>query len=294
MFYADWPLALTYLVPLYKFIREKEPDWDLFFYTNDPKLDLSAFPGGSRECDLAVVCDELSACKAKRKICIFHGLASKAQAFSTLRKGALISFPGWLAVPSEFYRNILLALGVPEDKIFVAGLTKLDGLQRNILYAPTHNPQLSAIPVIKDRIYELPNVKVHLHQWIRTQERPHQQLFSSYYPVHEDREDILDLIDWADVVIGDFGSIVLEAIALGKQAIQVVNPAHKEWYIDFRGISQEEMQKLPEFAIPKKYAIRVKSFDELKDALGVVANIGNASEVIYKKICSLAGAPKQT
>jgi hypothetical protein len=76
----------------------------------------------------------------------------------------------------------------------------------------------------------------------------------------------------------------LEAIALGKQAIQVVNPLWKEWYINFRGITEEEMMSLPEVEIPKKYAIQVNSFEELQEALGVVANLGKASEVIYNKI----------
>lgn len=289
MFFADWPLAITYLAPLYNYIKEKEPTWDLFF-SGDLKGINHNYPvkrANAQKVDFAITCDELSSCPAMgRKICIFHGLASKAQAYSSTRQRQFKNYSGYFSVPSEFYREKLLNLGVPDKKIFIAGLTKFDGLTKNILYAPTHNKQLSAIPVIGDRIYEIPNVRVHLHQWTRISVKQTHIDFRSNYVDHENREDILDLLDWSDVVIGDFGSICLEAVALGKQAIQVVNPEYKDFYMKLKGISEEEMNSLPEVAINKKYAIQVHSFEELKEALGTVANIGNASEIIYNKIKS--------
>jgi len=276
LLYGDWPLALTYLQPLERYIRDTEPDW-VVGYGGDIGIEIAEFPNP----DAVITCDELSvAPDAPVKICIFHGLASKGQAFSTLRRDAFVNGTQLFAVPGPYYRQLLLDLGVPDHRIKVTGVTKFDGMTRNILYAPTHNLQLSAIPVVRDRIYELPNVKVHLHQWIRTGDRPHQQQFRSYYPAHEDREDISDLLQWADVVIGDFGSIILEGIGLGKQAIQVVNRYHEDWYIRVRGLTWEEMTRLPEFYLPAKYGKRVYSFDELKDALGVVSHIGQASSFI--------------
>jgi hypothetical protein len=44
------------------------------------------------------------------------------------------------------------------------------------------------------------------------------------------------------------------------------------------------MAALPEIYLPAKYAKRVYSFDELKDALSVVENVGSASEKIVKFI----------
>lgn len=286
MFYADWPLATTYLGPLYRYIKEREPTWTLFFVgdlgENDKK-----YPKGSKSAsaDFVITCDELSSApNTGKKICIFHGLASKAQAYSFARQNAFKNYPGYFSVPSEFYRKKLLDLGVKDEKIFIAGLTKFDGLKKNILYAPTQNHDLSAIPVIGDKIYEIPNVKVHLHQWTRIGVKPTHKEFRSNYSQHENREDILDLLEWADVVIGDLGSICLEAVALGKQAIQVVNPNYKRFYLEQKGITEEEMYSLPEFAINQKYATQVHSFEELKEALSTVANIGNASEIIYNKI----------
>ena len=281
LLYGDWPLALTYLQPLATYIQQNEPDWVIQFAGEVG--DHASPPIGVP--DVVVTCDELSiAPDAPLKICIFHGLASKGQAFSSARKEAFTRGRQVYAVAGSYYEKLLLDLGVPQDRIFISGVTKFDGMQRNILYAPTHNPQLSAIPVVRDRIYEIPNVKVHLHQWVRTGDRLHHQEFRSYYPDHQDREDIADLIVAADVVIGDMGSMIVEAIGLGKQAIQVVNPHYEDWYIKFRGLTWEEMAGLPEVYLPAKYAKRVYSFDELKDALSVVANVGSASEKIVKFI----------
>jgi len=283
LLYADWPLATTYLDPLAVHIQTNYPHWEIGF---DGETGRENTPIHSP--DVVISCDELSvAPRAAANICIFHGLASKGQAFSNARRDAFLNSDTTFAVAGPYYQKLLLDMGVPAEQVFIAGVTKFDGMQRNILYAPTHNLQLSAIPVIRDRIYELPNVKVHLHQWIRTGDRLHQQQFRSHYPSHEDREDIADLLQWADVIIGDFGSIIVEAIGLGKQAIQVVNPQYQDWYIRERGLTWEQMSILPEVYLPAKYGKRVYSFDELKESLGVVSNIGNASAVICDWINSL-------
>ena len=280
LLYGDWPLALTYLDPLAEYIKDNEPDW-VVGYGGDIGREVEEFP----DPDVVITCDELSvAPAAPLKICIFHGLASKGQAFSSVRREAFVETDQVFAVAGPYYRELLIDMGVQSERVIVSGVTKFDGMQRNILYAPTHNPQLSAIPIIRDRIYELPNVKVHLHQWIRTGDRLHHKEFRSYYPDHEDREDIGDLLQWADVIIGDFGSIIVEAIALGKQAIQVVNPHYEDWYIKFRGLTWEEMSALPEIYLPAKYGKRVYSYQELKDSLTVVSDIGNASKNIVDYI----------
>jgi hypothetical protein len=289
MFYLDWPLAMTYLKPLYDFIKQREPTWDLFFHTNCTKtisliLDL---PHKDEQADIAIVCDELSACSQEFKICIFHGLYSKGQAFCSTRKNDFIAFNGMFAVPSEYYKDKLLNLKVDSSKIFVSGLTKHDGLKRNILYAPTHNHTLSAIPVIKERIYEIPNVKVHLHMYTRTGTNNIHKKLREYYPVHEDREDIYDLLNECDVIIGDFGSIILEGIALGKQAIQVVNPKWKDWYTKIKKIPKKEIYTLPEVELPDIFGIKVHSFDELKKFINGISIVGGACETIYNKIKDL-------
>lgn len=282
LFYSDWPLALTYLRPLYETIKAKEPEWELGFLGEGtdglPQISTS-------DIDVSIYCDELSvAPRGKLNLCIFHGLASKAQAFSTARKEVFCSGDQVFCVPGPYYQELLLLLGTSEENILISGLTKFEGIKRKILYAPTHNLDLSAIPIVRERIYEIRNVSVHLHMYTRNGTKPHQQEHRSFYQNHVEAEDILEILDEADVVIGDFGSIIVEAIALGKQAIQVVNPNYENWYVKECGITREEINRLPEFYLPKKYGIQVYSFDQLRDALDTVSNIGTASEVIYNFI----------
>jgi len=284
-FFSDWDLALDYLEPVYNYLKEVEPTWEYSFTTSCTStaelIKQKGLPVLNTGYDIGICCDDMSACPGK-KICIFHGLASKGQSFSSVRKDALINFNGYLAVPAEYYKKILLGLGVAEEKIWVTGLTSHDNLKRNILYAPTHNPQISAIPVIKSSIYEIEDVRVKLHMWtVKGASQPDRDMMA--FHKEYDQTPIAESLNWSDVVIGDMGSVIMEAIALGKQAIQVINPEYEKFYLERKGLKQDEMLRLPEFALTKS-AIKVKSFEELKDVLELGSRTGKASELIYKKI----------
>jgi UDP-N-acetylglucosamine 2-epimerase len=278
LLYGDWGLASTYLNPVAAYIKSYEPTWEVGYAGDYEKP-----PDTVENPDVVITCDELSiAPDAPLKICIFHGMASKGQAFSTARREDFINKRQDYAVPSPYYRELLLDLGVPDERIFVSGLTKYDNFEQRILYAPTHNLKLSAIPVVKDRIYEIPGVKVHLHMCTRTWNEPIHKQFRSYYPVHEDRENINDVLNSADTVIGDMGSIVVEALSLGKRGIQVINPEWKEFYKE-KGIPDNELERLPEIYIPKRYGLVVTSVEELLEAVNI-APIGGASKRIVEWI----------
>jgi hypothetical protein len=274
LLYGDWGLASTYLNPVAAYIKYYEPTWQIGYAGDYEKpADTVENP------DVVITCDELSgAPDAPLKICIFHGMASKGQAFSTARREDFINRRQDYAVPSPYHRELLLDLGVPDERIFVSGLTKYDNFEQRILYAPTHNPKLSAIPVVQNRIYEIPGVKVHLHMYTRTSEKDIHKQLRSYYPVHEDRENINDVLDSTDTVIGDMGSIVVEALSLGKRGIQVINPEWKEFYKE-KGIPDNELERLPEIYIPKRYGLVVTSVEELLEAVNI-APIGGASKRI--------------
>jgi hypothetical protein len=278
LLYGDWELASTYLNPVAAYIKYYEPTWHIGYAGNYEKP-----PETVDNPDVVITCDELSiAPDAPLKICIFHGMASKGQAFSTVRREDFINRRQDYAVPSPYHRELLLDLGVPDERIFVSGLTKYDNFEQRILYAPTHNSALSAIPVVKDRIYEIKGVKVHLHMYTRTSEKDIHKQFRSYYPVHEDRENINDVLDSVDTVIGDMGSIVVEALSLGKRGIQVINPRYKEFYKS-KGVEDNELERLPEIYIPKRYGLVVTSVEELLEAVNI-APIGGASKRIVEWI----------
>lgn len=272
LLYRDWPLAVDYLDPIEDKIRQRHPDWEIHKAGFDIPLEDDGF-------DWVVACDELTAApRGRRNLCVFHGMASKGQAFSTARKSAFVDADTIFAVPGPRYATILTDMGVPEKRVHVTGLTKLEKFKRNILFAPTHNPELSAIPVVTDRILELGRIRVRLHMWTRQGARPHDAVFRAYYPDFSGNSPMEDL-EWADTVIGDFGSIIVEAITLGKQAIQVVNPNWKKWYYG-EGLSDAEIETLPEVWYSERYAIRCHSFDDLYDVLNIAPVGGAATRVV--------------
>jgi len=271
LLYHDWLLAEDYLGPVATEIKYRHPEWEVYHGGHHKPVE-------NHEYDWVVTCDELSAGRnrAKRSLCIFHGLASKGQAFSTARREAFVDTDTVFAVPGARYATTLHEMGVPEDRVYVTGLTKLSGFKRNILYAPTHNPTLSAVPVIKDRIYELDNVKVQLHTAIG--ENEHHTRWRRYY-AEGTVESTEDNLRWADVVIGDFGSIIVEAIALGKQTFQVINPEWEQWYLA-KGLVRAEIINLPEVWYPNRYSTQVHSFDDLYDALNIMPLGDSAARVV--------------
>lgn len=273
LLYHDWPLAEDYLDPVATEIKYRQPEWEVYHGGHHKPVE-------NHDYDWVVTCDELSAGrnKAKRSLCIFHGLASKGQAFSTARREAFVDTETIFAVPGARYATMLHEMGVPEDRVYVTGLTKLNWFRRNILFAPTHNHQLSAIPVIENKIYRLDNVRVRLHMWTSTSDKGIHEKMRSHYPVVSDETSESDL-RWADVVIGDFGSILIEAIALGKQTFQVINPQWEEWYLA-KGLARAEIINLPEVWYPKRYSTQVHSFDDLYDALNIIPLGNSASRVV--------------
>ena len=272
LLYHDWPLARDYLDPIASTIRRQHPEWEVFEAGHHK-------PHEEHVYDWVVSCDELSvAPRGKRNLCVFHGMASKGQAFSNIRRGSFVDTDTIFAVPGPRYAKTLLDMGVSEDRVQVTGLTKLNGFKRNILYAPTHNHQLSAIPVIENNIYRLDNVRVRLHMWTSISEKAIHEKFRSYYPVVSENKSEDDL-HWADVVVGDFGSIIVEAIALGKQTFQVINPNWERYYLD-KGLARAEIIDLPEVWYPTRYSTPVHSFNDLYDALTIMPLGDSVSRVV--------------
>jgi len=274
--YMDWPLASTYLKPVEDVLRREHPEWEIEYAGYHKPAEGSW--------DIVICCDEKSSApQAPLRICVFHGLASKGQAFSTARASDFLRGNTIYAVPGNYYARLLAQLGVPAERVWVIGLTKLTNMKRNILFAPTHNPQLSAIPVIQNRIYELPNVRVQLHMYTATGDKEHHVKYRSYYPVHDTEHSPVENLHWADTVIADFGSMIVEAITLGKQTVQVVNPLWRSFYTDLKGLADSEIAELPEVWFPNKYAIKAHSFDDLYDLFHIM-ELGDSAQRLYDEI----------
>jgi len=304
LFYADWPLSWPYLTPMFNYMKALNEKYDRHWELG--RWDSTNMgSSGDLDYDYVFVTDEESNCPAKGTyVNLTHGLASKGQSWSTSRKDTYLNYPGFIVCPSEYYKDLLTNMGVSEDKLIVAGLTKFDGIKKipplrekpRVLFAPTWNPELSAISVLKDSIYEIEGVKVHLHERSRSHSDAPQ-----LYPRYSSGDVTQAILD-SDIVIADFGSTVLEAMALGKYVIQVANPEHEEWYLKKKSIPSFDLPKLPEFFYTYKYARRAVEIDGVKHSIQdymrydkgyascpdwldtIVENIGNASEVIYESL----------
>ena len=168
-----------------------------------------------------------------------HGLADKSYLF--VRHGEtgepLLNSFAHVLVPGEFLRRRILErsrssdprlrLHLREDQVHVVGWPRLDALVEagahvrrpvvdrplRVLWAPSHDStrvgrqqrRLSSYPEFEQhlpRLQEAFDVRVSLHPRNRTEKSP-----------------TTGQLEWADVVISDFGTMVYEAWALGKGVV---------------------------------------------------------------------------
>jgi len=295
MLFMDWPLGIDYLEPLFKYLSGKHPDWDIFFSTHDVHseklLNSRGFkmksPGSNH--DWAICCDSLSACPKKNRICVFHGLASKAQDFCSNRKGKC-DF-GYYVSASNYFTNRLTKLqGIARSRIIDGGLLKFDqidskdlsNISTGVLYAPTHNAKLSSIGKLGNNIYQVPDVKVKLHLYTRDGTQKGHKERRSHYDKIESTDDITSLMLNSNVVIADLGSTVIEALALGKTVIQVKPDNYKDFYEGKVGAG--EISTFPEIDLPNRFALKANSIEEVLTQIGkttpkpnfeIIENIGD-------------------
>jgi hypothetical protein len=312
MFFMDWSLGIMFLEPIYTYLKSEHPDWDLYFHAHDPlsikELDERGLPHKELlgDYDWAICCDGWSACPINdRRINTFHGMASKGRELSSFRAG---NYGGNHVAMSPYIKDILInRMGVPENKIIDGGLSKFDVLKEipplnktpKILYAPTFDVKLSSVPVLKESIYEIDNLTVHLHSYLQKGIIDYQKEYRKHVkPTENYTESIVDLMANSDIVIADNGSTAVEPLALGKMVIRVKNPRREEFYLEDRGMDEEEIATYPENYYPDIYAFDAKNVEEIKEIIKkeypkykppterIIDNIGNfgVSKAINKFI----------
>jgi hypothetical protein len=272
LLYLDWPLAITYLAPVYVFAQRM--GWTPIFATSDivtAQMAVEMLPGARvtlarPDYDVAVCCDTRSACPERNRIVLFHGLASKGQDFSFHRRGYCRA-AAWIS-PSPYFTALLVQQqGLPKRQIVTGGLSKYDPLSAEavmqrvpsatptIAYLPTHNAELSSVPVLAPVLPALRErgMQTHLHAYTALGGDDHHAAHRdtvgvpSVYPMDSTR-----LLTTADIVIADYGSTVVEALALHKYVIQVVPPTAEAWHR--RNATPEQIRDYPEVCLPMAYA----------------------------------------
>jgi len=182
-----------------------------------------------------------------------HGLISKGTFYTTaanvLRENAL----DLICVPGPHHADVLRKVLKPP--VIPTGFVKFDPIGRGemtresvrmemgvplqaevITFAPTFNIELSAVPVITDRIRELaapPNrhvlIKLHGMAPAIWQEMYRLIALTNERIHYIEEEDLTPSLVAADVVISDVSSAFMEAIALDRPVVLVDNPLQHQF-----------------------------------------------------------------
>ena len=189
-------------------------------------------------------------------VCVGHGTISKGIFFSNNPICRRENFATVLCVPGPWYKqsfgNQVITHMAP------TGFSKMDALAENsdsdtekllsdmgfspgkktILFAPTFNPELTAMEMLKDEWRKLDSAKYQVvfklhgaaHQLIKDAYKKLAVTQSNFYYVSE--PDIAPYMHACDILVSDVSSVSVEFFALGKPVILVNNPQmHKyAWY----------------------------------------------------------------
>jgi hypothetical protein len=162
-----------------------------------------------------------------RDVFLCHGIADK-----NYHNGDRIKDYDYIFASGDTWKQKLIKQGVPENKIYVTGWTKIEPMFNNltkilkdendnkirVLYAPTHNMlqdkkavTVSSYPRLDEYFSNTPSDIEILH---------------SVHPANKaHRDTTLDLLGWNDVLISDCSSVLYEALSLN---IPVVLP---DWLV---------------------------------------------------------------
>ncbi len=214
-----------------------------------------------------------------------HGLLSKGQYFTDRDIIQRENDSDLLCVPGPYHRERLLSSGKVTIPVEATGFPKLDSLFRSaaieraelfrmagldaskkvILFAPTFNMELSAIPMLWMRVAELAGpdryLVIKLHgSTLPEFKRAYRELGAKIPNViYVEDQDIAPWMLLADVMLTDVSSVMMEFIALNKPVVLFNNPnTHTYVNYDPRDI---------EYVWRDKIGIETTDLDEVKQAI---------------------------
>lgn len=255
-----------------------------------------------------------------------HGVLSKGQYYTDTPTARREEFADMVCVPGKHHQAIMRR--IISKPVVATGMCKLDDLfsgkisrasvikqfglpddYRYVLFAPTFNDELSAIPFVQDRIGQvLPDDKTLLIIKLHPSTKPEYKEMYRALPskdkriIFADELDITPFLALCDVMISDVSSAMMEFAALDKPVIlfnnpnwtsyQNYNPADIEFQWRDIGVQVsdlDEMRAAVSLCLqdPAVHADKRKKYTDL---LFANKRGGNAAERIVKLALSLLEA----
>lgn len=252
-----------------------------------------------------------------------HGVLSKGQYYTDTPTARREELADLVCVPGKHHQAIMRR--IISKPVVATGMCKLDELfsglisrtsvlkqfglpgdYRYVLFAPTFNDELSAIPFVQDRIGQvLPDGKTLLIIKLHPSTKPEYKEMYRALPsrdkrvIFADELDITPFLALCDVMISDVSSAMMEFAALDKPVIlfnnpgwasyQNYNPADIEFQwrdIGMQVASLEEMREAVSLCLqnPGLHADKRKKYTDL---LFANKRDGNAAQRIVKLALSL-------
>jgi CDP-glycerol glycerophosphotransferase (TagB/SpsB family) len=216
-----------------------------------------------------------------KKVNVNHALISKGFYFTKTRYTKRDDDADLVCVPGDYHADILkstlktkvVATGYVKFDEFGSGRITSDDIRKSynipldaevITFVPTHNIELSAVPIVTHEIRKL--IENGRYLFIKLHGASSKKWFDLYRLLAKLEERIIFIegsdatpaIIAADVVISDVSSTYLEAMALEKPVVLLDSPYQKKFYnYDERDIEY----------VYRDVAIRVETMDELIDAV---------------------------
>ncbi|MFH1196288.1 MAG: glycoside hydrolase family 99-like domain-containing protein [bacterium] len=273
LFYFYKNVHIPILSPIYYHLKQNYPDVKIAFgfmryapairagFTDDELIVLKNF--GEQlyinpqeyEPDITIIADSCYEFvqNCGKVVHVGHGILSKGQYYTDTDLARREESADLVCVPGEFHKKIMNK--IITKPVVATGMAKLDGLfseninrkwvlgkykfpddYKYILFAPTFNDELSAIPYALDRINEvIPDDKtfllVKLHGSTKKEYMEmYRQLFKKDARViYIDELDITPFMAVADIMISDVSSAMMEFAALDKPLILFNNPDWKKY-----------------------------------------------------------------
>ncbi|MDP8207850.1 MAG: CDP-glycerol glycerophosphotransferase family protein [Candidatus Electryonea clarkiae] len=216
-----------------------------------------------------------------KKVNVTHGLVSKGFFYTKSRFMKRDNASDLVCVPGEYHAELLnsvlntavVATGWVKFDDFISGKISRSEIRDSfnipqdaevITFAPTFNIELSAVPVVTDKIRKL--VENDRYLLIKLHEVSSEKWFKMYRLLAKLEErvtfiegnDITTALIAADVVISDVSTAFMEAIALGKPVVLIDSPYQKKFY----NYNKNDIEY-----IWRDVALRVETLDELIEAV---------------------------